>query len=95
MDDVREDVIIARPFETDPRIFGVWHKYFDATFVITACILILTTLVIYVACRYRHTRIRVGFRTIVFHDTSDVPHNTEESCTCLCNFVVRDQLASH
>ena len=29
MDDVRDDVIIARPFETDPRIFGAWHKYFN------------------------------------------------------------------
>ena len=47
-----DDVIIAHPFETDPHIFGVWHKYFDATFVITACILMLTALVIYVAHRY-------------------------------------------
>ena len=44
MDDVRNDVIIACPFKTDPRIFRVWHKYFDATFVIAACILMLTTL---------------------------------------------------
>ena len=73
MDDVRDDVIIARPFETDPRIFGVWHKYFDATFIITACILMITALVIYVAHRYRCTRVRVGVRTIVFHDSSDVP----------------------
>ena len=51
MDDVRNDVIIARPFKTDPRIFGVSHKYFDATFVITACIVTLTALVIYVAHR--------------------------------------------
>ena len=36
MDDVRDDVIIVRPFETDPRIFGVRKKYFDTTFVITA-----------------------------------------------------------
>ena len=42
MDDIRNDVIIARPFQTDPPIFGVWHKYFDATFVIAACILMLT-----------------------------------------------------
>ena len=49
MDDVRDDVVIAHPFETDPRIFGVWHKYFDATFVIAACILMLTVLLIYVA----------------------------------------------
>ena len=49
MDDVRDDIIIARPFETDPRIFHVWHKYFDAKFVIAACILMLTALVIYVA----------------------------------------------
>ena len=41
VDDVRDDVIIAHPFETDPRIFGVWHMYFDATFVIAACILML------------------------------------------------------
>ena len=39
-----DDVIIARPFETDPGKFGVWHKYFDATFVIAACIFIHTTL---------------------------------------------------
>ena len=48
-DDVRDDVIIARPFETDDRIFSVWHKYFDATFVIAACILMLVALEIYVA----------------------------------------------
>ena len=94
MDDVRDDVIIARPFETDPRIFGVWHKYFDATFVIIDCILMLTALVIYVAHQYRHTRVRVGVRTIIFHDLPDVPRNTEECCICLCNFVVGDQLAS-
>ena len=52
VDDVRDDVIIAHPFETDPRIFGVWHMYFDATFVIAACLLILTTLVIYVPHQY-------------------------------------------
>ena len=61
MDDVRYDVIIARPFETDDRIFGVWHKYFDATFVIAACVLILTGLVIYVPRRYRRTRIVLQF----------------------------------
>ena len=94
MDDVRDDVIIARPFETDPRIFGVWHKYFDATFIITACILMITALVIYVAHRYRCTRVRVGVWTIIFHDSPDVPQNTEECCICLCNFVVGDQLAS-
>ena len=49
MDDVRDDVIIAYPFETDPRIFSVWHKYFDSTFVIAACILMLVALEIYVA----------------------------------------------
>ena len=49
MNDVRDDVIIARPFETDPHIFGVWHLYFDTTFVIIAFILILTVFMIYVA----------------------------------------------
>ena len=90
MDDVRDDIIISRPFETDPRIFGFWHKYFDSTFVIAACILMLTALVIYVAHRYRRT----GVRTIVFLDSSNVPHNTKECCICLCNFAVGDQLAS-
>ena len=94
MDDVRDDTIIACPSETDPRIFGVWHKYFDATFVIIACILMLTALVIYMAHRYRRNRVRVGVRTIVFHDSSDVSQNTEECCICLCNFIVGDQLAS-
>ena len=94
MDDVRNDVIIARPFQTDPRIFGVWHKYFDATFFIATCILMLTALVINVAHRYQRTRDRVGVRTIVCHDSSNVPHNTEECCISLCNFVVGDQLAS-
>ena len=89
-----DDVIIARPFDIDPRIFGVWHMYFDATFVIAACILIVAALVIYVAHRYRHTRVRVGVRTIVFHDSSDVSHNTEECRICLCNFIVEDQLGS-
>ena len=36
IDDVRDDVITVRPFETDTCIFGVWQKYFDTTFVITA-----------------------------------------------------------
>ena len=90
-----DDVIIARPFETDPCKFGVWHKYFDATFVIAACIFIHTALVIYVAHRYRRTRVRVGVQTIVFHDLSNVPHNRGECYTCLCNFIVGDQLASH
>ena len=94
MDDVGDNVIIARPFETDARIFGVWHKYFDATFVIVACILTLTVLEIYVAHRYRRTRVRVVVRTIICNDSSDVSHNTEERCICLCNFVVRDQIAS-
>ena len=35
-----------------------------------------------------------GVRTIIFHDSSDVPHNTKECCTCLRNFVFWDQLAS-
>ena len=94
MDDVRDDVIIARPFDSGSRILGVWHMYFDATFVIAACILILTVLLIYVAHRYQRTRDRVGVRTIVFHDSSDVFHNTEERRICLCNFVVEDQLES-
>ena len=94
MDDIWDDVIITLPFETDRRILGVWHMYFDATFVIAACILILAALVIYVAHRYRRTRVRVGVRTIVFHDSSDVSHNTEERRICLCNFVVEDQLGS-
>ena len=94
MDDVRDDVIIARPFETDPRIFGFWHKFFGATFVLAARILMLTALVIYVAHRYRRTRVRVGVRTIAFHGSSDVPHNMEECCIFLCNFVVVYQLAS-
>ena len=51
MDDVTDDVIIAPPFETDRRIFRVWHMYFGATFLVIACILILTKLVIYVAHR--------------------------------------------
>ena len=95
MDDVRDDVNIAHPFETDSRIFGVWHMYFDATLVIAVCILMLTALVIYVAHRYRRTRVRAGVQIIVFHDLSDVPHYTGECCICLCNFVVGDQLASH
>ena len=94
MDDVRDDTIIACPSETDPRIFGVWHKYSGATFVIAACILMLTALVIYVAHRYQRTGVHVGVRTVVFLDSSDDPHNTEGCCICLCNFVVRDQLAS-
>ena len=94
IDDVRDDIIILRSFETDPRIFGFWQKYFDATFVIAACILLFTALVTYVAHRYRRTGVRVGVRTIVFLDSSDVPHNTKECCICLCNFAVGDQLAS-
>ena len=89
-----DDVIVTRPFETDPRIYGVSHKYFDATFVITASIFMLTALVIYVAHRYRRTGVRVGVRTVVFLDSSDDAHNTEECSICLYNFVVRDQFAS-
>ena len=66
MDDVRDDVIIAHRFETDPHVFGVWHKYFDSTFVIAACILMLTALVIYVVHRYRLTRVLWGFRQSSF-----------------------------
>ena len=94
IDDVRDDVIIARPFETDPRLFGVWYNYFDATIFITACILMLTALVIYVVHHYRHTRVHVRVRTIVFLDSSNISKNTEECFICLCNFVVGDQLAS-
>ena len=94
MDDVRNDVIIPRPFQIDPRIFGVWHKYFDATFVIVACILMPTALVINVAHRYQRTRDRVGVRTIVNHDSFDVPHNMEDCYISLCNIVVGYQLAS-
>ena len=93
MDDVRNDVIIACPFKTDPRIFRVWHKYFDATFVIAACILMLTTLVTNVAHQYQSILDLVGVRTIVCQDSSDVPHDTEECYISLCNFVVRYQLA--
>ena len=89
-----DDVIIARPFETDPHIFHVWHKYFDAKFVITACILMLIALVIYVAHRYRRIRDRVRIRTIFCHDSSNVSHKMEECRISLCNFVVGDQLAS-
>ena len=49
MDDVRDYVIIVCPFETNPRIFCVWNKYFDTTFFIAACILMLAALEIYVA----------------------------------------------
>ena len=94
MDDVSYDVIIAHPFKTDPRIFGVSHKYFDATFFIAACIHMLTALVINVAHRYQRTRDHVGVRTIVCHDSSDVPNDTEECYISLCNFVVGYQLAS-
>ena len=52
-----------------------------------------TALVINVAHRYQRTRDRVGVRTIVFHDSSDVPHDTEECYISLCNFVVGYQLA--
>ena len=94
MDDLRNDVIIACPFKTDPHIFDVWHKYFDATFVIAACILMQTVLVINVAHRYQRTRDRVGDLTVVCHDSSDVPRDTKECYISLCNFVVGYQLAS-
>ena len=94
MDDVRDDVTITCPFETDPRIFGVWHMYFNTTFVIAACILMLTAFAIYVAHRYRRSSVRVGARTIFCHDSSNGPQNMEECCIYLCNFVVGNQLAS-
>ena len=61
-----DDVIIAHRFETDPHVFGVWHKYFDSTFVIATCILMLTAFVIYVVHRYRLTRVLWGFRQSSF-----------------------------
>ena len=82
------------PFERVHSLSSAWHESFDATFVITACILMLTALVLYVAHRYRRTWVRVWVRTIVFHDSSDVPHNTEECGISLYNFVVGDQVAS-
>ena len=94
INDLRNDVIIVHPFKTDPRIFGVWYKYFDATFLIAACILMLTALVINVTHRYQRTRDRVGVQTIDCHDSSDVPRDTEECYISLCNFVVGYQLES-
>ena len=94
MDDVRNDVTIARPFKTDPCIFSVWHKYFNATFFIAAFILMLTALVVNVAHRYQRTRDRVGVQTIICHNSSDVPHDMEECYISLCNFIVGYQLAS-
>ena len=61
-----DDVIIAHRFVTNPRVFGVWHKYFDSTFVIVACILMLTALVIYVVHRYQRTRVLWGFKQLPF-----------------------------
>ena len=93
MDDVWNDVIVACPFNTDPRIFGVWHKYFDATFFIAACIHMLTALMINVAHLYRRTRDRVGVRTVVYHDSSNFPHSTAECRIFLCNFIVGDLIS--
>ena len=59
-------------------MFGVWHMFFDAAFVIAACILMLTAMVIYMAHRYRPARFRVRVQAIVFLDSSDVPHDMEE-----------------
>ena len=59
-------------------MFGVWHMYFDAAFVIAACILMLTAMVIHVAHRYRPARDCVRVQTIDFLDSSDIPHNIEE-----------------
>ena len=61
-----DDVIIAHRFETDPRIFVVWHKYFDSTFVNTACILMLTALVIYLVHQYRRAKVLWGFKQSSF-----------------------------
>ena len=66
MDDVRDYVIIVRPFETNPRIFCVWHKYFDATFVIAACILMLAALEIYAAIDIDVLGFVWGFRQSFF-----------------------------
>ena len=52
-----DDVIISRPFEHDPLILSLWRHYCDATFVITTCILVLVTLMIYVSYRYRRIRL--------------------------------------
>ena len=65
-----------------------------STILVTAGILMLTALVIYVVHHYRRTRVHVRVRTIVFLDSSNVPQNTEECCICLCNYVIGDQLAS-
>ena len=88
------DVLVSSPIKRDPSIPSVWRQYCDATFVITICILMLVTLMIYVAYRYLRTKVGVGVRTIVFHNVSHVPYNMETCCICLCNFVDGDQLAS-
>ena len=54
----------------------------------------LTTLVIYVAYLYRRTRLLVGVRTVIFHDITDIPYNVEIYSICLCDFTVRDRLAT-
>ena len=66
MDDVWDDVIIARPLDTDPWLFFVWCQYFDATFVITACILMLAALEIYAAIDIDVLGFVWGFRQSFF-----------------------------
>ena len=43
------DVLVSSPIKRDPSIPSVWRQYCNATFVITVCILMLVTLMIYVA----------------------------------------------
>ena len=86
-----DDVYVTRPIKPNP---GVWHNHFNATFMTTVCILMHTTLVIYVAYLYRRTRLPVGIRTVIFHDITDIPYNAEICSICLCDFTVGDRLAT-
>ena len=87
------DVLVSSPIKRDPSIPSVWRQYCDATFVITVCILMLVTLMIYVAYQYLRTKVGVGVHTIIFYDVSNIPYNMETCCICLCNFIYGDQLA--
>ena len=89
-----DKVTVSKSIKIDPSITSDWRQYFDATFVITACIIMLVMVMIYVAYRYRSIRVGARVRTFIFHDMSDVSYKMEECSICLDDFVDGDLLAS-
>ena len=87
-----DDFFVTRPIGPNP---GIWHNQFNANVITSVCILMLTTLVIYVVYLYRsRTRLPVGVRMVLFQNISDIPYNAEMCSICLGDFNAGDRLAT-